>query len=134
MLDTNILVSAALTPGGAPARILEMVSDGALDLCASPEILSEYREVLARKKFGLSSATAMAIVERLHGLATIVEPSRRLFRCGDPGDDKFLDCAAACGADYLVTGNTRHFPKSLRGLSTVSPRRFLDLLGRHGTR
>ena len=52
VLDTNVLISAAVQPRGLPARVLELVAYSAVELCASTEILAEYYEVLGRAKFG----------------------------------------------------------------------------------
>jgi uncharacterized protein len=41
----------------------------------------------------------------------IVTPSRCLEVCTDPDDNMFLECADAARADYLITGNPRHFPR-----------------------
>ena len=51
VLDTNVVVSACLTPEGAPATIVELALLGAFTLCLSPAVLAKYREVLAREKF-----------------------------------------------------------------------------------
>ena len=48
-------------------------------------------------------------------------------------DTRYLQCAIAGGADCIVTGNTRHFPPKLcRGVSVLTPRRFLDQLAAQG--
>lgn len=52
VLDTNIIVSALMTPNGDPARILDLVIAGRATLLLDERILDEYREVLRRKKFG----------------------------------------------------------------------------------
>jgi predicted nucleic acid-binding protein len=44
-----------------------------------------------------------------------------------------LECAAAAGADYLVTGNTRHFPTSFKNTIIVTPKQFMDLFLPHLT-
>jgi len=52
VLDTNVLVSALLTPDGTCAAVIDAVIDGRLLPLVSPEILDEYREVLVRARFG----------------------------------------------------------------------------------
>lgn len=125
VIDTNVLVSAVLSPAGAPAKVVDMVGDGSLQLIVSPAIMAEYEEVLARKKFGLSASTVEAIVQNLRRLAIEVVASERLRACGDPADDKFLECAVAAGAAYVVTGNSRHFPKLFAGVRPLPPATFL---------
>jgi predicted nucleic acid-binding protein len=57
-----------------------------------------------------------------------VRPAETIRACSDPDDDIFLECAATAQADYLVTGNLRHFPSSWVKTRTVTPRLFLDAL------
>jgi predicted nucleic acid-binding protein len=44
----------------------------------------------------------------------------------DPSDEKFIACALAAKADFLITGNTKHFPQSFRSVAIVTPRTFCD--------
>jgi predicted nucleic acid-binding protein len=48
--------------------------------------------------------------------------------CSDPDDDIFLECAQAARADYLVTGNLRHFPEAWESTRIVTPRRLLEVI------
>jgi uncharacterized protein len=58
----------------------------------------------------------------------MVEPHRRLQVCIDPDDDGFLECALEARANYLVTGNLRHFPTWFQDIRVVIPRQFLTVL------
>jgi predicted nucleic acid-binding protein len=49
----------------------------------------------------------------------------------DPDDDKFLECAGAARADYLVTGNQRHFPKFWKKTKVITPREFIGIVAPH---
>ena len=118
VLDTNVLVASMLSPHGPPAQVLELVADGAAHLILSPAILAEYEDVLSRKKFGFSAPTVKAVVDGLKKLATEIVPSEAVRACKDPGDDKFLECAAAAGAAYL-NGE----PKAFSSAFQRSPRR-----------
>lgn len=55
-----------------------------------------------------------------------VKPVDKLKVCSDPDDNIFLECAQAAEADYLVTGNLRHFPISWQGTKIVTSRIMLD--------
>jgi hypothetical protein len=57
-----------------------------------------------------------------------VRPTERVAACSDPDDDIFLECAQAARADYLVTGNLKHFPVSWAATRIVTPRWLLDSL------
>ena len=54
VIDTNVLVSALWSKNGAPAKIISLVLQGKLIPCYDYRILSEYRTVLARPKFGFT--------------------------------------------------------------------------------
>jgi|SRR5271165_1348006 len=129
VLDTNIVVSACLTPEGAPATIVELALLGAFALCLSPAVLAEYREVLSREKFSRRQERVRLLLEGLEDVALAVTPDRTLTISPDDEDNRVLECAQAAGADFLVTGNPRHFPASLGSTRIVTPRDFLTELG-----
>lgn len=85
-------------------------------------IFEEYREVLARPKFGLPQGAVVALLQGLHDLSTWVLPAPLPpDLLPDPDDLPFLELALASDA-ILVTGNLRHFPKgSRRGVEVVEP-------------
>ncbi|MBI4676689.1 MAG: putative toxin-antitoxin system toxin component, PIN family [Elusimicrobia bacterium] len=125
VLDTNVLVSAILNPQSAPARVLDMAADGTVELVLSPAIVAEYELVLSRRKFRLSPPFVGTILGSLRKVAAVIVPSEPIRACKDPSDDKFLECAVASGAAFLITGNQRHFPGHLREVRVVSPAAFL---------
>ncbi len=91
---------------GNPATILNAWADNHFDAVASPEILEEYEEalLLIGKKIGrleFAELWSLTLRERLH----MVEPVRKVKLCRDPDDDKFLSCALAANAMYLVSGD-----------------------------
>ena len=111
VLDTNVIVSAFLTPAGKPASILQSVLRHDLEICFDAAILSEYEEVLNRPKFA-NSVHRLSIerfIELLSsiGIKTTCTPSQ--FHLPDEKDRKFYDVAVAADA-FLITGNKRHFP------------------------
>jgi putative PIN family toxin of toxin-antitoxin system len=129
VLDTNVIVSALITPFGNAARILDMVISGDLNFLYDDRILSEYREVLLREKFGFKEYDVDVLLEYIetegHRITSAVtdEP------LPDNDDVPFLEVALSGRADALVTGNKRHFKvKSARGLKILSPEEFLKLL------
>jgi len=128
VLDTNVLISAALKPEGLEAKIVEFVAARHLSLYVSNAILAEYRNVFARPKF---AHIHPAIIGRLFDLiqdeATLVAPSRRASKSPDEPDNRFLECAAAANADYLITGNTKHFPKTYKKTKIVTARELFTM-------
>ena len=114
VLDTNVLVSAALRPGSDIARILERVLLRQAPVYVCPSIAAEYREVLSRPRFrprGLPPAWLPRLLEiAFHE----PEPGPWPLEGPDPDDLVFLALANASGA-VLVTGNLADFPIEIRG-------------------
>ena len=127
--DTNIVVSAALKPGSLPASLVALAMAKKVRLVLSPAILKEYADVLKRQKFGLAPATVEVFLRDLRKAGVSVRPSRRVSRAPDEPDNRMLECASAARADYLVTGNKKHFPfPEFEGTRIVSPAEFAHLL------
>ena len=123
--DTNIIVSAALKPGSIPASLVALAIARHVRLFLSPAIFEEYREVLKRPKFGFNPRTVDAFLRDLTRAATTVRPTQRMTSVPDEPDNRFLECAQKARADYLVTGNKRHFPfPEFEGTRIVSPAEF----------
>ena len=108
--DTNVVVSAVLKPGSIPASLLALAMSRRVRLFLSPAILEEYTEVLRRPKFGFDAKAIEAFLRDLKRTATMVRPTQRITRAADEPDNRFLECAQAAHADYLVTGNRKHCP------------------------
>ena len=127
VLDTNVLVSGLLSPFGPPGEIVRMVSSGAVVLCLDARVLAEYDDVLARPRFGFDPDSVAALLDYIDFRSEVVA-SEPLEQClPDPDDEPFLEVAAACGADCLVTGNLAHFPSDMRaGVTVLSPAQFMD--------
>jgi len=109
VIDTNVLVSSAITSGGNPEKIMKSVSDRQLQLFYSQEILNEYERVLAYEKLGIEGLTQAKIINSIKNLGTLIEPEASSIPFADESDRTFYDTAKASAAT-LVTGNTKHFP------------------------
>lgn len=106
VLDTNTLVSGLFFSRGNEALLVDAAVEGRVKLLTSLETLEEVREVLSRPKFQLSREEAGLAFQLVVSVSEIVlAPGRAKTRCRDPDDQKFLDCASATKADYLVTGD-----------------------------
>jgi putative PIN family toxin of toxin-antitoxin system len=131
VLDTNVLVSALITPAGASARLLVELRAGAFELVVSPALLAELREVLHRDRFRryVSTGDADAYVEALSRDAVVMvdPPAATGLVAGDPDDQFLIDLAWASRVDALVSGDARVL--ELRGrLPVMSPAEFLASL------
>jgi uncharacterized protein len=66
------------------------------------------------------------VLDLIRKAARIVSPDRELTATHDPADNRFLECAEALKAGYLVTGNKRHFPTEWRQTQVVNARELLE--------
>jgi predicted nucleic acid-binding protein len=71
------------------------------------------------------------LLQLIKNRSNLVVPSRRLEVSADPDDNRFLECADAARADYLVTGNLRHFPRFWKKTKIITPREFIGLVAPH---
>jgi putative PIN family toxin of toxin-antitoxin system len=126
VLDTNVIISAHLKEEGLERFVLDLALARKLQLFLSEEILGEYEGVLARAAFKLSPAKVAASLRLIEKAATMVYPEKRITAAKDPDDNKFLECAAESQADYLVTGNKKHFPKQWQQTRIVNTRELLQ--------
>lgn len=129
VIDTNVVVSANLRDEGLPAAILDLAAHKKILMCVSEVVLAEYKEVLNRPRLKIPPrriARSLAVIRKT---SLLVKPTRTVtvIEDDDP-DNRLLECAHAAGADYLVTGNTRHFPKTFEATTIVTPIQFIDLL------
>jgi putative PIN family toxin of toxin-antitoxin system len=129
VLDTNVIVSAHLHEEGLEATVFLLALSGTIALCVSHPILAEYEGVLSRKKFSLAPHRVTRSLEQIRAASRMVKPKRTLTECPDSEDNRFLECAEAARADYLITGNKRHFPAHWSKTTVVNAREFLEITG-----
>lgn len=129
VIDTNVLVSGLLTPFELCGRILSLLTSGAISLCVDARILIEYEEVLKRPCFKFDLRLVGTLLDFIEGSAEIHSPEPLQQALPDPDDNAFLEVALSAGCIRLVTGNLKHYPKSLRcGAKVLSPREFIECL------
>ena len=109
VLDTNVIVSATLTPKGTASKAFGLVSSGILIPCYDVRILNEYQTVLHRPKFNFDKPLVAQYLELIKDVGVNLVSSPSIIDLIDESDRKFYDVAKAADA-YLVTGNTKHFP------------------------
>ncbi len=130
VLDTNVWVSAFLTPSGMCEKLVRAHHHETFQFLISRFILKEIEQILS----GKLEMPASMVEDRLkyvirHSL--LVEPSRTLkVISACDADNRILECAVAGGASYLVTGDKNHLLPLGRFemVEIVSPRRMLDIL------
>lgn len=128
VLDTNVIVSAHLNPDGFEAAVFLLTLAGDVEPIFSEPVLAEYEEVLLRPKFGLSASQVKESLKHLRAVGRMVRPAKSLAAASDPADNKFLECAEAGNAAYLITGNKRHFPKVWGQAKVVNARELIKAI------
>jgi uncharacterized protein len=131
VIDTNVLVSAALKPAGLQRTVFLIAISKPARLYVSHPILEEYNEVLARPELRIRKGLRLQLLQLIKNHSHTVVPTRQLEATTDPEDSIFLECADAARADYLVTGNQRHFPRFWKKTKVVTPREFVSLAAPH---
>lgn len=131
VIDTNIVVSAALRPYGLQRTVFLLALTKPARMYVSQEILAEYRNVLARPALKITKGRQQHLLQLVRNRAHVVHPRYKLEVTNDPGDNKFLECADAARADYLITGNQRHFPRFWKNTKVITSREFVSLVAPH---
>lgn len=131
VIDTNVLVSAALKPAGLQRTVLLLAITKPARLYVSRNILEEYGDVLSRPELGIRKGLRQQLLQLIRNHSYTVAPTRRLEAAHDPGDNMFLECADAAKADYLVTGNQKHFPRFWKKTKIITTREFISLAAPH---
>jgi putative PIN family toxin of toxin-antitoxin system len=131
VIDTNVMISAALKPAGLQRTVFLLAITKPARLYISPPILEEYREVLARPELRIRKGLRQQLLQLIKNHSYAVTPTRHLEVTADPDDNIFLECADLARADYLVTGNQKHFPRYWKKTKIITPREFINLTAPH---
>ena len=130
VIDTNVLVSALLSSheDAATVQVLKTMLTGDIIPVYSDEILTEYNEVLRRKKFHFSQALIVNLIETIIKFGLCLKPTSTGELIPDIKDLPFYEVVMEiCNENdaYLVTGNIKHFPERPY---IVTARQFLEIL------
>ena len=131
VIDTNVIVSAYITKNleAATSKVWEAVLQCKLVPIYNDEILSEYSDVLRRKKFGIPEHLVKWALDKIVTNGARGERILSDESFTDPKDVVFYEVALSHEDAYLVTGNTKHFPKKP---IVVTPAEMLEILQREG--
>jgi putative PIN family toxin of toxin-antitoxin system len=134
VVDTNVFVSALISPRGTPAQLL--AHEFPFELVTSEEILTELNRVLhydrIRKRYNLNEEIISGYLSTIREDSQVIEVTGQVTVIEkDPSDNKFLACALEAKADYIVSGDP-HLTEleTFEGIPIVIPRAFLELLER----
>ena len=126
VVDTNVLVSGLLSAYGAPARVLDLLTTGDLQVAYDDRIAAEYRQVLARPRFGFRPEVVAHLLDYLLVTGTPLVARPLLAVLPDLSDQPFWEVAVEAAAP-LITGNTKHFPPAVcQQIEVVTPAVFIE--------
>ncbi len=110
VIDTNVLISAALASTSLPAHLIAVWRDGEFDLLTAAEQLDELMRVMRypTTRERLAPAISERLIDDIRKLTVMVRDLPAVAACADPNDTYLLGIAEAGGADFLVTGDKRH--------------------------
>jgi putative PIN family toxin of toxin-antitoxin system len=106
VFDTNIYISAFITPGGRGEAAYRKAVEGGIQRFSSVPILTELAGKL-QGKFMWDAERVKAAVRHVAAVATVLKPEKRLAVLADDPDNRILECAVEAGAEAIVTGD-RH--------------------------
>jgi putative PIN family toxin of toxin-antitoxin system len=117
VIDTNVVISAFINPGGKPSQIVKMILSRKAELFYTSAILGEYESVMLRPKFSgrIDSGNIQRFINLIRSIGTSYYPlpgTTRLPQASlpDESDQIFYDTAVGSGS-ILISGNIKHFPK-----------------------
>ncbi len=122
IIDTNVFISSFF--GGNPRKVIDHWFSGKLTLCVSKPILKEYFDVLSRFEFDNETLLLrlMAAFEKSHNILFVDSPKEQKWILDDPADNKFIACAIALKAEYIVSGDMHLIKKrSIGKIKVVTP-------------
>ena len=134
VLDANVLLSAVISPRGTPAQILRLWEGEHFELVISPPILAELERVIhyprIQERYNLSEEYVGQFLQSIGSGATVVDPAVELSVIEkDPSDDRYLECAVASEASYIVTGDGHLLDlEEYGGVAILNPAEFLALV------
>jgi putative PIN family toxin of toxin-antitoxin system len=129
VVDTNILISA-INYGGVSDQILDLARNKEIDLLTSPEILTEFADILHRK-FEFTPERTREAVAQIQKISTLTFPVQRLnIIKKHESDNRILECAVEAKAQYIVSGDEHHLLPlgEFEGIKILSPAEFLRLI------
>lgn len=131
VIDTNVIVSSLIQRSYPYKIIHELFVDDKFVLCVSEELMSEYYGVLSRPKFAKFSdfsGRAESLLADIEIKAKKFVPRIKVDLISDKDDNKVLELADECEADFLITGNTTDFTfPEYKNTKIVSPKDYWEL-------
>jgi len=129
VVDSSSLVSAVISPAGPNAAVFELIKAGQLRPYFTNDVLAEYTRVFEYDRLRHLDRRRIAGLRLVLEVAGIkVKPRGRLKISSHETDNRIYECAQAAKADYIITENTKHFPKAHTYTKIITARQLLKLL------
>ena len=137
VIDTNVIVSAFLKSNSIPDTLLDLVLSGVIIpltvtlyvfSISCDEIITEYKEVLSRDKFGFGSEIVNDFINQIKNIGLYIDAKELDIELPDVKDKIFYEIVMEkrkTDEAYLVTGNIKHFPSKT---FIVTPREMLEII------
>ena len=113
VVDTNVLVSAFISPFGSPGRIVDLLLAGTLTAVMDDRIFAEYREVLRRPRFEFDKEKVEFVLDYFNAEGDFVSACLLNVDIPDKDDLMFVEVAATPPKSAIVTGNRKDFPSQV---------------------
>ena len=130
IIDTNVIVSSLIQKSYPYRIIFDLFIEDKICLCISPPLMAEYYAVLERPKFAQFqefTTKARAVLANIEIKAIRYDPKVTLYLVSDKDDNKILELADECGADFVITGNTNDFTfPSYKQTKIVTPKDYWE--------
>ena len=126
VLDTNVFVSSFF--GGNPRKVVTLWKTGEVTLCLSKPIIDEYVEVLQR--LGLQNESELSellglFARGFHAVFAAKTTTLQVVE-DDPDDTKFIECAVALKADFIISGDKALIAiQDYMGIKIINPKEFI---------
>jgi putative PIN family toxin of toxin-antitoxin system len=124
VLDTNIIVSAFINPKGIPGEILSLLLAKKITICYDNKIFSEYMEVLKKSKFNFDNTLMDEFLDFIKENGEYIAAVPQTVKFEDEDDKVFYNVYKSSDANYIITGNKKHFPKEN---NIITPREYIEL-------
>lgn len=129
VFDTNIILSSTLWKESAARKLLRQLVDKQINIISSPEIISEYQEVLKRD-FDYTDEEVTKIMKQVFEFVTLIKPVNKIDAVKeDPDDNIILECAVESKAEYIITYD-KHLLKLItyENIKIIKPEEMMKLI------
>jgi len=128
VIDTNILVSGFLKPYSDASSIIKLIFERKIKLAYDIRILLEYEDVLKREEFDFNKSAIKIIIDFIKSSGINSSAITLKKTLPHENDNPFLEVAVASNADFLITGNKKHFPDEIcKPIKVISIKEFMDI-------